>query len=130
MAEVVIFPAAIREFFDGPQGPIAQDTARRCLRVVAVARPLCPVHSSRLRSSIRFALHVDAQGLYGLAGSDVEYAAAVHNGSRPHMPPVAALTVWASRHGFASPWPVALKIAAKGTKPHPFLLDALPAALG
>lgn len=48
------------------------------------------------------------------------YAAFVHEGTAPHMPPVAALTPWANKKGI-SPWALAMSIKKKGTKANPFL---------
>jgi hypothetical protein len=47
----------------------------------------------------------------------------VHEGTRPHWPPIDALRGWAARHGI-SPYLVALSISRKGTKAVPFLKDA------
>lgn len=57
-------------------------------------------------------------------GTNAEYAAAVESGSRPHFPPIAAITPWAKAHDM-SPFGLALSIARKGTAPHPFLGPAL-----
>lgn len=130
MALVRINQAGVRTVTRSHGGPVGLDLARRCLRVVAAAKRGCPVDRNRLRSSIRFVILETPAGLIGLCGSDVEYAAFVHNGTQPHFPPPAALTVWARRHGFDSPWPVARAIAARGTRARPFLTLALPAAAG
>lgn len=52
------------------------------------------------------------------------YAAYVHFGTRPHMPPVSAIEPWAKKHGL-NPWAVAKSIAKKGTKANPFLQRAV-----
>lgn len=57
-------------------------------------------------------------------GTNAEYAAAVEKGSRPHFPPIEAITPWAKAHDM-SPFGLALSIARKGTAPHPFLEPAL-----
>lgn len=56
----------------------------------------------------------------------VAYAAPVEFGSRPHMPPVDALKLWAKRvlGDERLAWPVALGIAEHGTRPQPFLMPA------
>jgi hypothetical protein len=130
MAIVRIFHDQVMVVTRSRHGPVAVDLTRRCLHVTAAAKAGCPVNTNRLRSSIRFVILETPAGLVGLIGSDVHYAAAVHDGTRPHFPPPAALTVWASRHGFASPWPVTITIGRRGTEGHPFLRDALPAAAG
>ena len=57
-------------------------------------------------------------------GTNAEYAAPVEKGSRPHFPPLAAITPWAEAHGIP-PFALALSIARRGTKAHPFLEPAL-----
>lgn len=52
------------------------------------------------------------------------YAVFVHEGTRPHMPPVDALAAWAKKKGI-NPWAVAKSIAKKGTKANPFLQRAV-----
>lgn len=44
----------------------------------------------------------------------------VEFGTRPHMPPVDAITAWARSKG-ANPWAVAYGIAKHGTRKQPFL---------
>lgn len=48
------------------------------------------------------------------------YPLFVHEGTRPHFPPVSAITPWANRHGIP-PWALARSIAEKGTKANPWL---------
>ena len=69
--------------------------------------------TKKLRGSLR-GVAVVVRSPYGLF---------VHEGTRPHMPPVDALRGWAARKGM-SPWAVALGIAAKGTEAQPFLKRA------
>ena len=47
------------------------------------------------------------------------YGEAVENGTRPHFPPVDALTNWANRKGI-NPYALAFSISKKGTKAHPY----------
>lgn len=49
-----------------------------------------------------------------------EYAEYVEFGTRPHFPPVEAITPWARMRGI-EPWALAHSIAKHGTKAHPFL---------
>lgn len=51
--------------------------------------------------------------------SNAPYGMAVNNGSRPHMPPMNAITTWALKRGL-NPWAVAKSIAKNGTRPNPF----------
>jgi len=49
-----------------------------------------------------------------------EYADYVEFGTRPHFPPVDAITPWARMRGI-NPWALAHSIAKHGTAPHPYL---------
>lgn len=119
---------ALAEVLSAPNGPVGLDLARRANQVLGHAVRLCPVDTGRLRSSLRWSMAKDAHGLAAIVGTDVNYAIYVHEGTRPHFPPPKALRVWAGRHGFDSPYPVCFAIAARGTRPRPFLRDALAAA--
>lgn len=64
--------------------------------------------------------------------NDAPYAAPLEFGSRPHMPPVAAIEEWVMRKGYASgkdaksmAWAIAKRISKKGTKPGWFLRNAI-----
>lgn len=61
--------------------------------------------------------------LVGEVGPSVRYGLYVERGSRPHFPPVAALSGWARRHG-ANPYAVQRAIGRKGTRARPFLAPA------
>ena len=52
------------------------------------------------------------------------YGAAMEYGTKPHMPPVDALTRWANDKGI-NPWALAFTIKAKGTKAHPYFKPAI-----
>lgn len=91
-----------------PSGPAGRDLRRRLVRVTNDAKRRCPVDFGRLRSSI---VHTEPRrtprGVAGTVGSNVVYAAAVHDPTGPHAPPS-----WQS-----NPPPA-----------RPYLRDALPAA--
>lgn len=48
------------------------------------------------------------------------YPIFVHEGTKPHFPPVQAITGWAERHGW-DPFALAVHISRKGTKANPWL---------
>ncbi len=50
----------------------------------------------------------------------LKYALYVEKGTKPHMPPVDAITAWAESKGI-NPWALAKSIAQKGTKSNPFV---------
>lgn len=61
---------------------VAKDLQRRALRVEAAAKRLAPVDTGRLRASITNQLGQDAQGLYAVIGTNVEYAIFQEFGTR------------------------------------------------
>lgn len=119
---------AIKVLLTSPQGPVAKDLLRRGYRVESRAKQLCPVDQGQLRASISTQLEVERGSLQVVVGSSLKYAIFVHEGTRPHWPPKGALAGWARRHGMASEFPVRRAIARRGTRPRPFLRDALSAA--
>jgi len=88
------------------------------------AKRLAPVDTGLLRASIMPEVRAQDRTVQGVVGSNVTYAAAVELGSRPHMPPLAALEAWAARHGTTAR-AVARGIAMHGTRPRAFLSGAL-----
>ena len=57
--------------------------------------------------------------LKGVLKNRAPYAIFVHEGTKPHFPPLHAIEKWADRHGIP-PFLVARAIAKKGTKGKPF----------
>lgn len=64
-------------------------------------------------------------GVEGVVGTSLAYAAAVEDGSKPHMPPVEPLVGWVrqklgvrGREAVSAAWAVARKIARVGTEGH------------
>jgi hypothetical protein len=95
--------------------------------IEAQSKPRTPVSEGRLRGSYR----TDLTPLRGEIGPTVNYAAAVHEGTRPHWPPWgegSALNRWARLHDIPA-FLVARAISRRGTKAVPFLLEGVKAAL-
>jgi HK97 gp10 family phage protein len=84
------------------------------------AKHNAPEDTGKLRRSIKY--KKVRGGAVVLVGAD--YGLFVHEGTKPHWPPVSALQGWADRHGI-SPYAVAAGIAKHGTRAQPFLRDAL-----
>lgn len=123
---IIFDKAAITAVLSGPQGMVARDHLKRTLKVEAAAKRLCPVDEGRLRSSIRHNMGRDARGLFGRVGTDVSYARAVHDGTRPHVivpRNVRLLRFPTTRRG--STFVFAKRVNHPGTRPRPFLRDAL-----
>ena len=95
------------------------------------AKEKAAVDTGRLRASIASEM---SSATSVSIGSVTKYAPYVEFGTRPHFPPLAALQPWARRHGFPAGRPgaylVARAIAARGTRPQPFLVPALKESAG
>lgn len=84
------------------------------------------VHMGRLRSSIR--VRKAGDGTYVDVYTNVQYAAAVEFGSRPHFPPIAPLSDWSKKKlGTDLGYVIARKISREGTPAKPYLFPALEA---
>lgn len=95
------------------------------LRVRDRAQRYAPVDQGHLRRSIANRVDPSLYPSYAEVGTNLEYAKAVHEGRPPgKMPPVKALEAWAKKRGLNA-WAVAKSIEKKGTKPNPFLANAL-----
>ena len=79
-----------------------------------------PVDTGRLRSNWRLSVQV----LRGELVNTTDYAIFVAKGTKPHWPPIKAITKWANRKGIP-PFLVARSIARKGTKANPFFDNAV-----
>lgn len=120
---------ATKALLAGPRGAIAADLLRRGLRVESKAKRLCPVDTGRLRSSITTELVMSGGGIPVVrVGTNVDYAQAVHDGTRPHviLPRRASVLRFPSRGSIV----FARRVNHPGTRAYPFLRDALPAAKG
>jgi HK97 gp10 family phage protein len=94
------------------------------LTVESTARSLAPRDTGRLQGSISSRITGSGTALTGEIGPSVRYGLYVERGTRPHWPPVAAVSGWARRHGI-NPFLVARSIARKGTRAQPFMGPAL-----
>lgn len=107
--------------------PLLNATRQAVLLCVASAKMKAPVDTGRLRADITGEVRAGGllgKDIQGVIGNQVFYAPYVHEGTRPHFPPLSALEVWATRHG-TSARVVALAIARRGTKARPYLTDAI-----
>lgn len=62
-------------------GAVARELLKIVRKVEGEAKRNCPVDTGRLRSSITSTLGKDEEGVYGVAGTDVEYAPHVEFGT-------------------------------------------------
>jgi hypothetical protein len=87
MATVTFNPGALERLLTGPDGAVAKDLIRRCIRVESQAkvnasgRPGPKVQTGRLRSSIRYVVVKEGTRLFGVVGSDVHYSGYVERGT-------------------------------------------------
>jgi hypothetical protein len=85
--------------------------------------------SRKMQESIESVERLEGDTLEVLVGPTVHYAEYVHQGTKPHFPPVAELIDWVQKRGFASGERtprerarlLAFHIAEEGTEPNPFL---------
>ncbi len=75
--------------------------------------------TGNLKRSIAFTIVPEA--LTSVIKPAEPYADFVELGTRPHVPPIDALTPWAEMHGI-NPWALQRSIAKKGTMPHPYII--------
>lgn len=93
---------------------------KSALTIEGAAKQLAPVDTGRLRSSIAS----EFAPWRAQVGTTVFYAPFVEFGTRPHWPPIGALTRWGRRHGIPA-FLVARAIAQRGTKAQPFFRPAI-----
>jgi len=96
------------------------------LKMHELANIYCPVDTGRLRSSIIFSPSTPGYKKYVLSDG-VDYGIHVEFGTSPHVVSAEHLKSWA-RRVLKDPnlaYPVAKKIAMRGTEAHPFFRPAL-----
>jgi hypothetical protein len=105
-------------------GPMHRFFNRSVLTVKGRAQDNVPRFDGHLANSIEAEVDTARLPQWGRVGSNAEHALPVEMGSRPHFPPVSAITPWAEAHGIA-PFAVAVGISRHGTKAQPFMVPAL-----
>lgn len=94
------------------------------LVVTRSAKQNAPVDTGVTRASITPSVESRGNETVGVVGSNLMSALVMEVGARPHWPPLAALEVWARRHGTTA-FLVARAIARRGIKPRRYLRKAL-----
>lgn len=126
-------PAELNRFLRSPGGPVGRDLLRRSHRVENRAKELVGVDLGRLRSSITTDVRADSKGLVGRVGSNVEYALHHHEGTGIYGPrgrPITPKTASVLRFKPKGSSTFVFARSVRGSKPNPFLADALSAARG
>lgn len=112
----------VRDYFNKRPVKVVKELntalTRSAIIIQRMARQESPTDLGRLRNSIAIE---NRMGFTTAISPKANYAAAVHEGSRPHWPPLSSLEGWARRHGFASAYPLARAIAKRGTKPNRYM---------
>jgi len=109
------------------QDEVRNGITRAVIQIEADAKRLVPTDTHHLQRSLTHEVTASGRDVTGRAGTNVPYARYVEEGRRSgRMPPVAALTGWARRHGVAEyTFQIARAIGARGTRPQPYLKPAL-----
>lgn len=119
--------ARLAAYLNASGGHVAQDLTRRTLRVVNRAKELAPVDTGRLRASIVWTIGTaSGGGLVARVGTNVAYARAVHEGTRAHV--IVPRRARVLRFPSGGRVVFARRVHHPGTRPRPFLRDALSAA--
>lgn len=104
--------------------PMSDAMGRATILVMSAARMNAPVDTGQLRASITPEVRTEGWNVIGIVGSNKVYAPFMELGTRPHMPPLAALATWARRHN-TSAFLVARAIARRGLKARKYLQRAV-----
>ena len=106
--------------------PMLDGMRAATMLVSTEAKKLAPVDRGQLRSSITPEVRAQGFTVLGVVGTNKLYAPYQETGTRPFWPPIAALEVWARRHG-VSAYVVARAIARHGIKPKRYMQGAFDA---
>jgi hypothetical protein len=128
VARIILNPVELKEMLGGPAGPVYRDLTTRCIRVTAAAKRGCPSVTGRLRNSIRYEIRIESGKPVGYVGSDVNYAAAVHDGTKAHdiLPVNGKFLVFKGADGSQV---FVTAVHHPGTEAQPFLRNAIRTAL-
>ncbi len=83
-----------------------------------------PMDLGRLRRSHVVAIEAKPIPTFGDVRVTEPTGISVHEGTRPHWAPIRALQGWAQRHGI-NPYALQRAIARRGTRPQPWLEEAV-----
>lgn len=141
MASVRLDPSALRSLLLSADGPVYRDIQIQTAKVRNRALALCPVNNGRLRASITDQIELTPNGPVGRVGTNIEYALYVHEGTGIYGPKGQPYTIVPrSKKALAFVWKgapipangrggrhVYKRVMVKGSRPKPFLRDALQA---
>ena len=99
----------------GRHGEVGEALVDATMLVARTAKQLAPVDLGDLRADIQPDVRKVRSGLEGVVGNIKKHAPFMEEGTEPHWPPLAALEVWARRHGTTA-WVVCRAIGTRGNK--------------
>ena len=139
---LVLNPQEVRKLLESPSGPVYYDMRRRANKVTNLARRLCPIDTSRLKTSISYEMGTENGAIIARVGTNVEYGLYIHEGTANkgtgyiypknarllRFPIVNKSGSGRRRYKAGATQQYAYAKRVKGIKPTPFLRDALTAA--
>lgn len=85
MAKVIFYDGEMDFLLKDPRGPVGKHLDKKGRLIVAAAKRQVGVRTGALRSSIHMRHLRDSRGQYVKIGSELKYALAHHEGTKPHM---------------------------------------------
>ena len=118
--KVELFDARINELRFSPAGPVGRDLTKRLRTLELRGRTSAGVDTGALRANIsRSELKKIRTGLEGRVGSSKKYAAAHHEGARPHV--IVPRKAKALKFKVAGKVVFARRVNHPGNRPNPYL---------
>lgn len=124
-------PQAVQAMLRSPSGPVAREIDRRGQRVLTRAKELVGVDTGRLRASLTIQSAMTADGPTAVVGTRVDYARYHHDGTGVYGPTgqrIRPRRAKALRFKPKGSSVFIFRASVKGSRPNPFLRDALEAA--
>ena len=123
MAKVIYYPGALDRLLNQEGGPVGQYLKRKGNEILTAARFRVGVRTGALRASLHMRHMRDPRGQQIWIGSDLNYALAHHEGTKPHVitPKSAKMLRFVSRGTVV----YAHAVNHPGTKANKYLADAL-----
>jgi hypothetical protein len=115
---------AFERYGDHSYHVLEREGLQAALNITGEAKILAPMWLGDLKADISFDFPETSRlGFDMEVTADAGHAAYVEYDTRPHMPPIDAITPWALDHGI-DPWALARHIRFHGTAAHPFMRPA------
>lgn len=138
---VTLNKAGLDHLLRSPAGPVVKEITTRTRTTSNLAKRNVGVDTGRLRSSIQYTVNIHHDKVVGTVGSMVQYARYHHDGTGIHGPTGKPITpksgkflVFPSKQkgagtGRGRGRGLVFATQVSGTKPNPFLVEALAAAV-